>query len=285
MVALAFFFGASSVVVMSEGFSFQSIRPAHGLRRQQLLPQSPSFAITRRRITTTTTTTTLTTSLTMTRGHSRMMTTTPTSLRGGALFATTASNGTEDAIKCPFTKTMALFGSLWGSLGVVYILAKAIKRVLPIALQPFGGESAALVLTPFQWSMYAVSCLFFAYAEGYKGFQRKFSPLVVKRSFSLVIGTRQGNNLLNYALAPLYSMGLMNATKKRMITSWAVSLGVTSLVVLVKKLSPVWRCVLDAGVVVGLSYGSLSILAIYLKSIMTGQAPAVDACLPPEKKD
>ena len=149
MVALAFFFGASSVVVMSEGFSFQSIRPAHGLRRQQLLPQSSSFATTRRRITTKTTT--LTTSLTMTRGHSRMMTTTPTSLRGGALFATTASNGTEDAIKCPFTKTMALFGSLWGSLGVVYILAKAIKRVLPIALQPFGGESAALVLTPFQW--------------------------------------------------------------------------------------------------------------------------------------
>lgn len=39
-------------------------------------------------------------------------------------------------------------GSLWGSLGVIYILAKAIKRVLPIALEPIQGD---LVLSPVQW--------------------------------------------------------------------------------------------------------------------------------------
>lgn len=136
----------------------------------------------------------------------------------------------------------------------------------------------------FYYRFYGLSCLFFAYAEGYKGFQLKFSPLVVKRSFSLVIGTRQGNSVLNFVLAPLYSMGLMHATRKRLITSWSVSLGVATIVAVVKKLPPVWRCILDAGVVVGLSYGSLSILILFFNAWRTGKAPAVDACLPLEKK-
>ena len=130
---------------------------------------------------------------------------------------------------------------------------------------------------------YAISCLFFAYAEGYKGFQTKFSPLVVKRSFTLVIGTKQGS-VLNYFLAPLYSMGLIHATRKRLITSWAVSLGVATLVTIVKRLPGVWRCILDAGVVVGLSYGSLSILLLFFQAWRTGQAPKVDACLPVDKQ-
>jgi hypothetical protein len=121
--------------------------------------------------------------------------------------------------------------------------------------------------------------LFFAYVEGYKGFQLKFAPLVVKRSFSLVIGSRQGS-VWNYLVAPLYSMGLVHATRKRLITSWSVTLGVAAVVALVKRLPGVWRCIMDAGVVVGLTYGTLSILYFFVKSIVTGQAPAVDACLP-----
>ena len=132
--------------------------------------------------------------------------------------------------------------------------------------------------------MYVLNCLFFAYAEGYKGFQLKFSPLVVKRSFTLVIGTPQGNNPLNYLLAPLYSMGLFSATKKRTITSWSVTLGVALIVALVKKLPPVWRCIMDAGVVVGLSWGTLSILYFYIQSMIVGKTPDVDACLPAPKK-
>merc|ERR1712194_353580 len=127
---------------------------------------------------------------------------------------------------------------------------------------------------------YAISCLFFAYAEGYKGFHLKFSPLVVKRSFTLVLGTKQGNNPINYLLAPLFSMGLFSATKKRMIVSWSISMGVAIIVALVKKLSPVPRCILDAGVVVGLSVGSISILYRNLRSMITGTLPTIDPCLP-----
>lgn len=127
--------------------------------------------------------------------------------------------------------------------------------------------------------MYAVTCVFFAYAEGYKGFQLKFSPLVVKRSATFGYKSAK-NNPFHYLLAPLYSMGLIHATKKRLITSWSVSMGVAMIVALVKRLPPVSRCILDAGVVVGLTWGSLSILYFYMKSIITGKDPPVDACLP-----
>jgi len=177
------------------------------------------------------------------------------------------------------SKALSGFGSMWGSMGVVYILAKAVKRVLPIAIEPLNAGST-LALSNIQWGLYAATCLFFAYAEGYKGFQLRFSPLVVKRSTTLVPGTKQGNNPLNYLLAPLYSMGLINATKKRLIVSWSVSMGVAMIVALVKRLPPVSRCIMDAGVVVGLTWGSLSIILFYLKLLSSGKAPSVDACLP-----
>lgn len=196
-----------------------------------------------------------------------------------ALFA--SAPGEEAPTECPFTKFAATFGGFWGSFGVIYILAKAIARVLPIAMEPFHANAgSSLVLSPIQWSLYAFSCLFFAYAEGYKGFHLKFAPLVVKRSFTLVIGTPQGNNVLNYFLAPLYSMGLWGATKKRRIVSWSVSLGVAMIVAIVKKLPPMPRCILDAGVVVGLTIGSASILYHFVKSVLTGKLPDIDACIP-----
>lgn len=65
-----------------------------------------------------------------------------------ALFTAAGADDSNVNKKCPFTKSMAVFGSFWGSLGVVYILAKAIKRVLPIAMEPIRG---AVAFTPGQW--------------------------------------------------------------------------------------------------------------------------------------
>ena len=40
--------------------------------------------------------------------------------------------------------------SLWGAMGVSYILLKAIKRVVPIALEPFGKGEGVIPLTRTQ---------------------------------------------------------------------------------------------------------------------------------------
>eukprot|EP00531_Pseudo-nitzschia_arenysensis_P018705 CAMPEP_0116147252 /NCGR_PEP_ID=MMETSP0329-20121206/17649_1 /TAXON_ID=697910 /ORGANISM="Pseudo-nitzschia arenysensis, Strain B593" /LENGTH=332 /DNA_ID=CAMNT_0003643155 /DNA_START=103 /DNA_END=1101 /DNA_ORIENTATION=- len=217
------------------------------------------------------------------RGGASVQTQSTSTSTSTSLFASSPGGVSSDASGCPFTKFMTSFGAFWGSFGVIYILARAITRVLPMALEPFSYQAdLALVLSPLQWCSYALSCFVFAYAEGYKGFHKKFAPLVVKRSFTLIIGTRQGNNPLNYFLAPLYSMGLWGATKKRLIVSWGVTTGVALLVAIVKKLPQAPRCILDAGVVVGLTIGSASILYHFARSLVTGKLPDVDACLPNE---
>lgn len=133
-------------------------------------------------------------------------------------------------------------------------------------------------------SAYVATCLWFAYVEGYKGFQLKFAPLVVKRSFTLVPG-KNGTQWYHFLLAPAYSMGMLNATRKRKIVSFSVTLGVAAIVAGVKRLSYPWRNIIDAGVVAGLSWGSLSLALFYVKSWITGQPPSqVDAALPEPKK-
>lgn len=122
-----------------------------------------------------------------------------------------------------------------------------------------------------------------AYAEGFKGFQKKFSPLVVKRA--LTLDARGGaKGPLRLLLAGPYSMGLFHATKKRLCVSWGLTTGVLCLVQLVKRLPYPWRSIVDAGVVVGLSYGMLSICMIWARALM-GSAPAIDPAMPESKAE
>ncbi|GKY91823.1 hypothetical protein MPSEU_000153900 [Mayamaea pseudoterrestris] len=200
--------------------------------------------------------------------------------RGGGL-SLAKNNPIAVESKCPVTGLAAVFSSLWGTFGVVYILAKAIRRVLPIALEPF--QAGVVPLTQVQLGIYIATCLWFAYVEGYKGFQTKFAPLVVKRSFTLVPG-RNGTKWYHFIFAPTYTMGMLHATRKRKIVSFSVTLGVAAIVAGVKRLPYPWRNIIDAGVVAGLSWGSLSIIIIYVKSWVTGQPPTqVDAALPLKK--
>ena len=79
----------------------------------------------------------------------------PLLVRGGA-DATTAlgSTTTSDDDKPVGTDlnltTGKVLASLWGSCGVVYILLKAIKRVVPIALEPFTKGEGVVPLTKVQ---------------------------------------------------------------------------------------------------------------------------------------
>ena len=160
----------------------------------------------------------------------------------------------------------------WGALGMTAILGNAIRRVLPVALEPFSGEAAAL--SPPIWAAYAAFAAFMTYVEGYKAFHRKFSPMVVARALTL-----RDAPLHHVALGPLYAMGLFHASKKRLATSWGFVVGIAALVKLVKALDYPWRAVVDGGVVAGLSVGAASILYHYGRSL-GGVDPPADAALP-----
>jgi hypothetical protein len=135
-------------------------------------------------------------------------------------------------------------------------------------------------LTHTTHSAYVVTSLWFAYVEGYRGFQQKLSPLVVKRSFSLIVGQ---SHPLHFVLAPYYSLGLFHASKRRMITSWSVTVGIAGIIIAVKQLPYPWRNIIDAGVVAGLTWGSLSMLVFYIMSWVTGSPPDIDAAMPEPK--
>lgn len=160
---------------------------------------------------------------------------------------------------------------LWGVVQVVSILGNAIKRLVPVVLQPFQQNN----LTPAHWGMYAVFCAIMAYSEGYKAFHLKFSPQVVSRSFDLV----NNPSILNYLLAGPYSMGMFNAPRKRMIVSWGITIGVFALVKVVKFLPYPYRSIVDAGAVVGLGLGTLSIVYLTIKALFGGKVE-----VPEEKK-
>ena len=197
------------------------------------------------------------------------------SLHGGK--RSVVSEKTRKGLEMP-DSSKTLTGRLltgWSVLSVLAILGNAIRRVLPIALQPLEEND----LTSIQWGAYAIWAVYMAYAEGYKAFQLKLSPLIIRRAVEL----NQRLSFFRVLFAGPYCMGLFGATKKRMIIGWSISAGVTALVVLVKKLPYPWRSIVDGGVVIGLTYGALSISYNYLKTLIVGVMPDVDPCHDEEK--
>jgi len=130
------------------------------------------------------------------------------------------------------------------------LLGGAIYRLTPLAIDAFRtGLSAG------QWALTAAFTLFMAYSEGYRGFQMRFSPRTAARIRYL----RDCPAPLRSLLAPLFAMGFFHARRRTQITAWALTTGVVILVVLVQRLEQPWRGIVDTGVVLGLSWGVLSL--------------------------
>jgi hypothetical protein len=193
-------------------------------------------------------------------------------LRAGSTAKDGAVGKKSESVRSTTVKNLL---GVWSVLQVLSILFNAVKRLVPIALEPILKKE----LEPYQAVVCVVWCIYMAYTEGYQAFQRKFSPLVVKRAF----GLSKNPSILNCLLAGPYSMGLFGATKKRMMVSWGVTIGVFGIVKAVKKLPYPWRSIVDAGVVVGLTYGALSICVQTVRALF-GWLPDCDECLV-EKKD
>ncbi len=161
---------------------------------------------------------------------------------------------------------------LWAALGVVVVLVDAIVRLVPNAIEPI---ATATIDLPGALA-YAVAIVGMAYAEGYRGFQLHFSPRVVARAAALA---RTPQPTWRIILAPLMTMGLIHATRRRLIATWMLVAMIVGLVVLVSLLDQPWRGAVDAGVVVGLSWGCTTIV-IELVALLRGRAPSIDPDLP-----
>jgi hypothetical protein len=146
---------------------------------------------------------------------------------------------------------MGIFGAIWGLTGVLLLLGSAVFRLTPLAIHAFSYP-----FSWFHWLSLAVILFFMAYAEGYRGFQKGFSPRVAARALYL----KKNPRFLHAVLGPFFCMGFFYASRRRKITSVSVTSGIIVLIVLVHFLAQPWRGIIDAGVVLGLLWGVVSLI-------------------------
>lgn len=166
----------------------------------------------------------------------------------------------------PFLRAVAL---LWGLGGIVWLLGMALGR---LTLRVF--DALQLGLDPIHWAFGVLWIAFMAYSEGYRGFQLRASPRFVSRAFHLASNPRP----LHLLLAPLFCMGYFHGSRKRLITSWVLTFAIIGLVQIVHRIPQPWRGVVDAGVVVGLGWGVIAMLAMAWNA--RGGGPLADPQLP-----
>jgi hypothetical protein len=75
-------------------------------------------------------------------------------------------------------------------------------------------------------------------------------------------------------MAPLFCIGYFDACRHTRTFAWAGTIGIVILVLLVHRLDQPWRGIIDAGVVVGLSWGLISLVVSALAVVRTGEYPA-----------
>ena len=146
---------------------------------------------------------------------------------------------------------MGLLGALWGVGGLVAFTVSAVFRMITIGFAAYEH--------PFEWEHWALLWTWvplMAWAEGYRGFHRAFSPMVAARALHLARRPRPAY----VALAPIYCLGLIHATRDRKIRSAILTIGIVALVLLVRGLDQPWRGIVDLGVIVGLSIGVASMI-------------------------
>ncbi len=153
-------------------------------------------------------------------------------------------------------------GAFWGVAGVSMLLSFAVYRLTIITVDAF--------TFPFQWYHWLVlfgNIAFMAHSEGYKGFQKGFSPRVAARARYLKYNPGSAHILA----APLFCMGYFHATRRRLIIAYGMTLGIVALIIIFNQISQPWRGILDAGVVVGLSWGIASLIWFAFAALGTGE--------------
>jgi len=147
---------------------------------------------------------------------------------------------------------------VWGIGGVILLLSQACWRL--------AMESRHAFVFDWGWIHYVVFAaivVFMAYSEGYKAFQKQFSPRVVSRAWTLL----DRCTWLQLLLAPLFCMGFFHAARKRKIITYCVTLGIILLIIGVRLMPHPWRGMVDVGVVIGLGWGLVAIVAFTLRAI------------------
>jgi len=155
---------------------------------------------------------------------------------------------------------MKLIAAIWGALGVTLLVGKSCYSLFEYAKEALKDD-----LYYYHWIILVLYSLFMLYFEGYKGFQKKFSPRTASRVHYLYMNPRP----LHVLLAPFFCMGYFHAKRKVRIAAIAISLLILGVIFLMGSCPQPWRGIIDVGVILGLSYGLLSFVYFLVKVFTT----------------
>ncbi|QDV47321.1 hypothetical protein Enr13x_72300 [Stieleria neptunia] len=161
-------------------------------------------------------------------------------------------------------RKLGTIAALWGVAGTVAVLSYAVFRMF--------HQTRGAVTHSWNLEHYLVLILwtaFMAYSEGYRGFQRAFSPRVAARSVYL----RERSTPLRLLLAPLFCMAFFHAPRKRRLTGVVLLILIASIVVLFRFIPQPWRGILDFGVIIGLGWGIIATVYFLAKYWSSADAP------------
>lgn len=144
------------------------------------------------------------------------------------------------------------FGALWGVAGIIALLCFAIFRLAPYAVEALHSS-----LTLPQWLVLVTWCIFMIISEGGDGFERRLAPRIASRAQQI----KENGDITAIILAPLYCFGYFRAPVRQMIVSYVAIALIVLAVVIVHQFSQPWRGIVDCGVVLGLAYGVIAIIA------------------------
>jgi hypothetical protein len=142
-------------------------------------------------------------------------------------------------------------GAFWGIAGVAVVLVYA-----AFGLATYAADAVTAGLAPLEWLLLVVNCVFMAWVEGYRGFQLRFSPRVAARALHVY----EHPTLVRLWFAPLFCAGYFGATARLKRNVWIGTALIVLAVLLFNRVPQPWRGILDAGVVVGLGWGTVSLL-------------------------
>lgn len=154
-------------------------------------------------------------------------------------------------------KMMGIIGVVWGVTGVYTLLLFAIYRLSLITWDALSYE-----LYWYHWAVLTLNIIFMAHSEGYRGFQQNFSPRVAARGKYLY----KNPVPIHVLTAPLFCIGYYHIKQNKQKLIIGLTLGILVLVFLIRFLPQPWRGIIDAGVVVGLSWGVVSLTIFCIRA-------------------
>lgn len=146
---------------------------------------------------------------------------------------------------------------IWAIIGLLVLLGFACWRLSAYTLESFS--------MPLNWLHYLVFiawAIFMAHGEGYKGFQKKFSPRFAARCKYL----SHSATWLQLLLAPIFCMAYFHAPKKRVIATFALTIMIVVFIFAFRLIPQPWKGLLDFGVVLGLAWGIVSTIYYCIKA-------------------